>query len=171
MKNIASALYAAWSLADPPAFDRKPHWLSFDASRGMFVCKGLGTERDGLLAVIAAFRPIRLLTGQDGRVVCAADDRRAASYGRVGQDCNACADRNEGCNIRWRIWLNSPDDGHLFAHTLSLTGSINFERYAWHLQEENRMPEEVLTELSAETFTIRTSGHTYRCVQFKRADA
>ena len=170
MKNIASALYAAWSLADPPAFDRKPHWLSFDASRGMFVCKGLGTECDGLLAVIAAFRPIRLLTGQDGRVVCVADDRRTASHGRVGQDCNACADRNEGCNIRWRLWLNSPGDGHLFAHTLSLTGSINFERYAAELERGNRQPGEVLTELHVETFSHRASGHSYRCVQFRRAD-
>jgi hypothetical protein len=52
---------------------------------------------------------------------------------------------------------------HIDGWILVTNGGNLFER-------DNRQPDEVLTELHVETFSHRASGHSYRCVQFRRAD-
>ena len=41
------------------------------------------------------------------------------------------------CFRRWLIKWEELDSGLLFAHTLSQTGSLNFQRYATKLIDEN----------------------------------
>ena len=54
----------------------------------------------------------------------------------------------------------------LFAHTLSVTASANFERYADRLQQQGHLPPEVVTNVFAEEFTRKRTDLTFRRLQF-----
>jgi hypothetical protein len=171
MNRVAQALVDAWNAPNPPTFDREVRWLSRDSSRQMFVCRRLNAEYGELFAIIVAFQPIRVMTSAESHgIVCSSDDRRTSVYGRIGRDCGSCADRNFGCKIRWRIWLEAPDMELVFAHTLSLASSINFSNYATYLERKGLALREVVTELWVDTISHRSADYSYRCVQFRHVE-
>ena len=159
----------SWHTDGRPDFREQVRWLTFDAVRGMLLCKSLRTEVDEMLCVIVYVTQVRALTEPGGKVTCASEDREVPLFGRTGTRCAACPDRDGPCRLRWRLWLREVESNTLFAHTLSVTASANFERYADALQEQGHLPPEVVTNVFAEEFRRRRTGLTFRRLQFARA--
>ena len=155
--------------SDLPALDqadRPParlHWVS--SRTGRLLCPSLGLVADCLTGRITESRLVRVFgdapeEAEDGGVLCASSDRRAADYGRPGRQCAGCEERHASCTLRWRIvWEGcgneEPGTGLAFepiafAHTLSAAGTIQFTRYSLALRREGLRLREVLTRISAE---------------------
>lgn len=148
------------------------NWVSFDAQRGKLVCRNLNAEHDEFIATILESRVVRVMKDEDGNVLCSSSDRLTADTGRPGRACEACEDRDEACFRRWLIAWQDLDSGLIFAHTLSQTGSLNFNRYANMLLAEGLLPSQVVTRIFVEEARRQKTNTVYRRVQFERlADA
>lgn len=146
------------------------NWVSFDAQRGLFTCKALNREYAEFTGVVIASQVVRVLKDEDGNVQCASFDRVSANTGRPGKVCAVCEDR-ERCGLRWWVCWHDQATGELFAHTLSQTGSLNFQRYARLLLQEQLLPSQVLTRIYVEEARRLKTNTVYRRVQFARLDA
>jgi hypothetical protein len=155
-----------WHSGGIPEFDRPVNWVTFDAMRGTLICRKLGTETSEVLCVIAHALAVRVMVSPGGQVLCASDDRRTSCFGRRGQACGSCEHRNEACKFRVRIWFTEAEHGTLYAHTLSVTATANFMRYAGFLQQRGRLPGEVVTNVFVEDFRRKRSGLSFRRLQF-----
>jgi hypothetical protein len=152
------------------AFGQQRNWVSFDPEQGAFVCRVLSRTFDSFTAQIVESRVVRVLMEEDGRVLCASSDRLASDTGRPGKPCETCSDRDERCFLHWWIaWLDL-ESGLLFCHTLSRTGTMNFQLYANQLLQEQLLPSQVVTRIRVEEARRRSTGKTYRRVQFERFD-
>ena len=58
----------------------------------------------------------------------------------------------------------------MFAHTLSLTGTMNFTRYAAKLKREGLTPSQTQTRIFVEEARRQKAGTVYRRIQFERDD-
>ena len=143
-------------------------WISFDAGRGKFVCKTMETEYDGFTGIILESRVVRVMKEEGGKVFCASSDRQTADVGRPGRDCAICDDQGVSCFPHWWIAWQDESGEKLFAHTLSRTGSYNFDRYARALLTEGLLPSQVVTNIYVEQAHRTRTGTAYRRVQFKR---
>jgi hypothetical protein len=152
------------------AFGQQRNWVSFDPEQGAFVCRLLNRAFDAFTAQIVESRVVRVLMEEDGLVLCASSDRLASDTGRPGKPCETCSDRDERCFLHWWIaWLDL-ESGLLFCHTLSRTGTMNFQLYANQLLQEQLLPSQVVTRIRVEEARRRSTGKTYRRVQFERFD-
>lgn len=146
-------------------------WISLDGHRGVFVCKTLSREFTELVGVIKASRVVRTMKDENGMVLCASTDRLSATEGRPGRCCETCEDRGEACMLHWWIALEEEATGLVFAHTLSNTGTINFQRFANVLLREQLLPSQVRTRLFVEEARRLKTNTLYRRIQFERLDA
>jgi hypothetical protein len=96
----------------------------------------------------------------DSRVICLKKD----------EDCSLCEDRGVSCLPRWWIAFQPVDSELIYAHTLSLTGSTNFNIYANVLLKEGLMPSQVTPGIFVEEARRKKTNVLYRRVQFERAD-
>lgn len=150
----------------PASWRQTINWMPFDAVKGVLTCPSMGTEVKGHLCFVVHASLVRTLADPGGRVICASDNRETSGYGRRGQRCRECADRDCPCRLRWRIWVKEVETSAIFAHTLSVTASANFARYCDRLQEMGRLPGEVVTEIFVEDFKRKRTGLSYRRLQF-----
>ena len=148
---------------------RPVYWLTFDACKGVLVWKGTRVEFEDLLCVIVHATAVRVFCDSGGKVVCASDNRETANIGRPGLICARCEDRDAPCRLRWRIWLQELESGSIFAHTLSVTGSMNFVNYADGLQQQGHLPGEVITNVFVQNFERKRTGLSFRRLQFSCA--
>lgn len=146
------------------------HWLSFDPQTGKLVCRTLGLEFDDLIGAIRESKVVRLMKDEDGLVFCGSGDRRVADVGRPGRECATCEDKDVHCFPRWQITIEELGSGMVFAHTLSMTGSTNFNAYANRLVSEGLKPSEVLTRVYVETAHRKKTHTAYKRLQFERVD-
>ena len=144
------------------------NWISFDAPRGKMVCRNLNSEYLEFTAMILESRVIRVMKDEDGNVHCASSNRITADTGRSGRQCAMCEDRDSSCAARWWIAWQDVDSGLMFAHTLSQTGSMNFNRYANQLLAEGLLPGQVLTRIFVEDAKRQKTNTTYRRIQFEK---
>ena len=147
-------------------FGMTRNWVSFDAPRGRLTCRSLGTEYGEFQAVILESRVVRVMKDEDGNVSCASSDRVSADTGRPGRECAGCEDRDVHCFPRWWIAWQDVETELLFAHTLSQTGSLNFNKYAGALLRERLSPGQVLTRIFVEDARRQKAGTLYRRLQF-----
>ncbi|MCC7495880.1 MAG: hypothetical protein IT204_26240, partial [Fimbriimonadaceae bacterium] len=115
-------------------------------------------------------RVVRVMKDEDGNVLCGSVDRLCSDTGRAGKVCVTCEDREAHCFARWWIAWQDLDSGLVFAHTLSQTGSLNFNRYANMLLAEGLEPGQVLTRLFVEEAKRTKTNTVYRRIQFERLD-
>jgi hypothetical protein len=146
------------------------NWVSFDAPRGKLVCRNLGGEYDDFVGVIEESRVVRVMKDEDGNVCCSSTNRLTADTGRPGKVCASCEDRLTHCFQRWAIAWQEVETGLLFAHTLSQTGSLNFQRYAHRLLAEGLLPGQVLTRIFVEEARRNKTHTVYRRSQFDRLE-
>ena len=78
-----------------------------------------------------------------------------------------CEDRGMGCLPRWWIAFRPVDDEIVYAHTLSVTGSTNFNRYALRLLSKKLLPSQVVTKIFVEEASRRRTNTVYQRLQFK----
>jgi hypothetical protein len=146
------------------------NWVSFDAQRGKLLCRNLNGEYDEFVGTILESRVVRVMKDEDGNVFCSAVDRVTADTGRPGRQCETCEDRDAHCFRRWWIAWQDVDTGLVFAHTLSQTGSLNFNRYANVLLSEGLLPSQAMTRIFVEEARRQKANTVYRRVQFERLD-
>jgi len=146
------------------------NWVSFDAQRGKLLCRNLGGEYDEFVGLLLESRVVRVMKDEDGNVLCGSGDRVSADTGRPGRCCGTCEDRETHCFPRWWIAWQDIDSGLVFAHTLSQTGSLNFNRYANQLLAQGLQPAEVLTRIFVEEARRAKTNTVYRRVAFERLD-
>lgn len=146
------------------------NWVSFDAQRGKLVCRNLNAEYDEFVGTILESRVVRVMKDEDGNIVCSAVDRVTADTGRPGRLCEVCEDRDSHCFRRWWIAWQDLETGLVFAHTLSQTGSLNFNRYANGLLSQGLLPSQVLTRIFVEEARRQKANTVYRRVQFEGLD-
>jgi hypothetical protein len=151
-------------------FAHMRNWVSFDNQRGKLVCRNLNFDTDEFTGMILESRVVRVLKDEDGNVFCSSTDRLVSDTGRPGYVCQTCEDRDATCFPRWWIAWQELDSGLIFAHTLSQTGSLNFNRYANGLLREGVQPGQVLTRIFVEEAKRKKTNATYRRVQFERMD-
>lgn len=144
------------------------NWVSFDAPRGKLVCRSQEAEYEEFQAIILESRAVRTMKDEDGNVLCASSDRVTADTGRIGLECATCEDRDVHCFPRWWIAWADTESGLLFAHTLSRTGTFNFQRYVTRLLREKLTPGQVLTRIFVEEARRQKTGTLYRRIQFER---
>lgn len=166
MPDILDRPAPPWRADGTPVFNDPVHWLTFDAVKGVLRSKDMGTETDCMLCFVVHASLVRTLTAPGGAVICASDNQRTSSYGRRGQQCASCVDHDGPCRERLRIWVREAECGTLFAHTLSVTASKRFEKYADALQKHGRLPPEVITEVFVDEFVRKRIGLTYLSLQF-----
>jgi hypothetical protein len=159
----------SWCSGGTPNFGERPRWLTFDAMRGLLLCRETRAEFPEMLCVVLHASRTRVLSVPGGRVACGSDDCMTSNYGRSGRACATCGERDEPCRLRWRIWVREIESNVLFAHTLSVNGSVNFSVYANGLQETGRLPGEVVTNVFVEDFPRKRSGLSFRRLQFECA--
>ena len=147
------------------------NWVSFDAQRGKLTCRNLTTEYDEFVGTILESRVVRRMKDEDGNICCASSDRITADAGRPGRLCETCEDKDVHCFHRWLIAWQDRETGLIFAHTLSQTGSMNFQRYASILLKENILPSQVLSRIFVEEAKRNKTGTLYRRIQFDRVQA
>lgn len=145
-------------------------WVSLDAPRGLLVCKNLDMEVKEFVGTIVESRVVRVMKDKDGGVFCASSNRQTADVGRPGRECGPCEDRDGCCFPRWWIAWREEESGQVFAHTLSLTGTMNFTRYAAKLKRDGHVPSEVLTRIFVEEARRQKAGTVYRRLQFEMDD-
>ncbi len=146
------------------------NWVSFDAQRGKLICRNLNAEYDEFVGTVLESRVVRVMKDEDGNVLCGSVDRQVADTGRPGMVCQTCADREGHCAPRWWLAWQDIDSGLVFAHTLSQTGSLNFNRYANALLAEGLQPGQVLTRIFVEEAKRARTSTVYRRVAFERLD-
>lgn len=151
-------------------FAQLRNWVSFDPSRGRMVCRNLSFETEEFVGTIRESRVVRVMKDEDGEVLCASSDRLVADEGRLGKVCEGCEDQGIHCFPRWWIAWQETDSGLIFAHTLSQTGSLNFNRYANGLLREGIAPGQVITRIYVEEAKRQKSNTLYRRVQFERTE-
>ncbi|HEY3329252.1 MAG TPA: hypothetical protein VGK19_04470 [Capsulimonadaceae bacterium] len=169
MPETQSRPAPTWRGDGIPEFPQKVHWLTFDACKGVLLCGSMGTEVSELLCVVMYAHAVRVLTVPGGQPICASDNRETSCFGRRGQRCASCEDRDGPCRIRWRIWMREVESEAILAHTLSITASVNFAKYADELQQSGHLPSEVITNVFVEDFTRKRSGLSFRRLQFECA--
>jgi len=143
------------------------NWVSFDSQRGKLVCRNLNCEYDEFVGTILESRVVRVMKDEDGNVLCSSVDRTTADNGRPGRLCERCEDRDSHCFRRWWIAWQDLETGLVFAHTLSQTGSLNFNRYANALLSEGLLPSQVQTRIFVEEARRQKANTVYRRVQFE----
>lgn len=143
------------------------NWVSFDSQRGKLVCRNLNAEYDEFVGTILESRVVRVMKDEDGNVLCSSIDRVTADSGRPGRLCERCEDRDAHCFRRWWIAWQDLETGLVFAHTLSQTGSLNFNRYANALLSEGLLPSQVQTRIYVEEARRQKANTVYRRVQFE----
>ena len=146
------------------------NWVSFDAQRGKLICRNLNGEYEEFTGTILESRVVRVLKDEDGNVLCGSSNRTCADVGRTGLVCASCEDNDTHCFARWWIAWQDMDSGLVFAHTLSQTGSLNFNRYANQLLAEGLEPSQVLTRIFVEEARRHKTNTVYRRLQFERLD-
>jgi hypothetical protein len=146
------------------------NWVSFDAQRGKFICRNLNTEHDEYVGTIIESRVVRVMKDEDGNIICSAANRTISDTGRSGRVCESCEDRDLHCFPRWWIAWQDMESGLVFAHTLSQTGSLNFNRLANGLLSEGMLPSQALVRIHSEEARRRNNNSLYRRVQFARLD-
>lgn len=146
------------------------NWVSFDPQRGRFVCRNLNAEYEEFVGNVLESRVVRVMKDEDGNVLCGSHNRVTADAGRPGRICEPCEDRDVRCFPRWLIVWQELESGLLFAHTLSQTGSFNFNCYANALLKEGNAPSQVLTRIFVEDAKRQKTSTLYRRVQFERMD-
>jgi len=151
-------------------FGMMRNWVSFDAQRGKFICRNLNAEHDEYVGTIIESRVVRVMKDEDGNIFCSSSNRTTSDTGRAGRACESCDDRDLQCFPRWWIAWQDMETGLIFAHTLSQTGSLNFNRFANGLVAEGMLPSDVLTRIHAEEARRRNNNSLYRRVQFQRLD-
>ena len=161
---------------DPPYLNDhrylgEARWLTFDACKGVLLCRSLKTEYEELIGVIVRYEPVRVLTDGGGHVRCSSDDCKTANRGRPGRTCGPCEDRGMTCRVRGRIWIKDVEHGYLFAHTLSVTGTMNFVRYSAKLQTRGRLVAQEVTCVFSQRVERKRTGLSYRNLQFDCASA
>ena len=160
-----------WQTDGVPNFPHPVHWLTFDAMKGVLVCRAMKTEIADLLCFIVHANLVRTLCAPGGQVICASDNREKPSFGRRDRWCASCEERDGPCRLRWRIWVKEIESNALFAHTLSVTASANFARYGDRLREKGRLPSEVVTNVFVEPFRRKNSNLMFRRLQFAQVCA
>lgn len=155
-----------WSMDGIPNFGNNVHWLTFDATKGILFCRDTRIEFEELLCIVVHATAVRVFSDSGGRVLCASDDRVTSNYGKPGQRCANCEHNSGLCRVRWRVWLQNPESGAIYAHTLSVTGSINFVNYAKKLQASGHLFAEVITNVFVEDYVRKRSGLSFRRLQF-----
>jgi len=158
-----------WHMNYIPQFPQGMHWLTFDAMKGALICRDTGTETECLMCYIIHVNAVRTLIEPGGRIICESGNREQSCLGRRGKLCATCEDRKGRCRPRWRIWVKDIETDIIYAHTLSFTASINFEKYADRLEESGRLPLDVVTSIFPEDFPRKRSGLTFRRLQFECA--
>lgn len=149
-------------------FGLQRNWVSFEAQRGKLVCRALGSEYEEFSAIVLESRVVRAMKDDDGNILCSAIDLKMADTGRPGRICETCEDRHAGCQPRWWIAWQELETGCIFAHTLSQTGSMNFNRYANRLLQEKLYPSQVITRIFVEEAHRQKTNTLYRRIQFER---
>ena len=157
-----------WSMDGVPNI-RPVHWLTFDACRGVLFCKDTRIDIEELLCVIVHATAVHVHSDQGGTVLCASNDREKSNFGSPGRRCPTCEFFKGACRLRWRIWMQEVEGGTVYAHTLSVTASANFVKYANCLQERGHLPGEVVTDVFVEDFVRKRSGLSFRRLQFECA--
>ena len=170
MDYNSETLSAAWTEGPQLPSSRPVHWLTFDPLRGKFICRKLDKEWSSLVGVIVRFLPIRVPPDRNGNIACASEDRITASRGRRGRLCADCSDYHTRCTVRWRIWLEEPEQGVLYAMNLSPADSVSFARYAGELETQGYLPGEVLTEMFVAHYGCRRCSLTYNHIVFERRE-
>jgi len=140
------------------------NWISFNPQEGVLECKNLDTKFEEIECVIIASRVIYVKKDIDGNIVCQSADRITS---QDGKDCSECEDRGVSCLPRWWIAFRPVDDEIVYAHTLSVTGSTNFNRYALRLLSKKLLPSQVVTKIFVEEASRKKTNTVYRRLQFK----
>lgn len=143
------------------------NWISFNPQEGRLECKTLALTFDEIICTIVDSRVVLAKKDKDGNVTCSSADRLVSSE---GEDCSLCEDRGINCNPLWWIAFKPVDMDLIFAHTLSITGSTNFTRYANMLKLQELLPSQVTTRIYLETATRKRVNTQYRRLQFERVD-
>ena len=152
-------------------FGHLRNWVSFDPQRGRFICRNLDFDTDEFLGTIVESRAVRVMKDVDGNVFCSSSDRVISDTGREGKSCAECEDKGIHCFPRWWIAWEELESGLIYAHTLSQTGTMNFNAFANGLLRQGITPGKVLTRIYVEEAERKKARTTYRRVQFERVDA
>jgi hypothetical protein len=151
-------------------FGTMKNWMTFDPQRGKMMVRSIGLETDEFIGTIIGSKVVRVMKDPDGNVLCASSDRQKADEGRPGRVCATCEDKDVTCFPRWWIAWQELESGLIYAHTLSQSGSMNFNRFFLTLERDGLGPGEVVARIFVEEAKRKKANTLYRRIQFERVD-